>query len=253
MNDDNNEKERERERELCEQKRKEEIRKQMRRIRDDDDPYKDDTDISGEEFFQLDAEYDVIQEIKQHTKAIRDNDDKDIEDIVDVGSSAPVNNDSNRNNNNHEEESDATQQYPKRTREQVINDKYILKQQQQQKAALHQVMEVELRVEKEIRIQEVVDEDTVVVCSSANDNRPGRKGWEVGLYKGFRGWKEAEDDDDDDSKDDVRYYHDSEYDRRHEISNNIVPNKSRKYQQGMKIDDHDYDGDNEDPNKSKQQ
>ena len=62
-------------------------------------------------------------------------------------SSAPGNNDSNRNNNNHEEqeESDATQQYPNRTREQVVNDKYIL---EQQKAASHQVMEVELRVEK---------------------------------------------------------------------------------------------------------
>ena len=33
---------------------------------------------------------------------------------------------------------------------------------------LHQVMEEELRVEKEIQIQEVVDEDTVVVCISAN-------------------------------------------------------------------------------------
>ena len=88
-------------------------------------------------------------------------------------------------------------------------------------------------------IQEVVDEDTVGVRSSANDNWPGRKGWEVGLYIGFCGWKEAEDDDNDDSKDDVCYYHDSEYDRRHEISNNIIPNKSRKNQQGMKIDDHD--------------
>ena len=63
---------------------------------------------------------------------------------------------------------------------------------------------------------------------------------------------EAEDDDDDDSEDDVRYYHDNEYDRRHEISNSIVPNKSWKYEQGMKIDDQDYDGDNEEPNKSKQ-
>ena len=44
----------------------------------------------------------------------------------------------------------------------------------------------------------------------------------------------------------------SEYDRRHVMSNNIVPNKSQKYQQGMKIDDQDYDGDNEEPNKSKQ-
>ena len=41
----------EREREQCEQERKEEIRKRIRRIRDDDDPYKDDTDISDEEFF----------------------------------------------------------------------------------------------------------------------------------------------------------------------------------------------------------
>jgi len=56
-----------------------------------------------------------------------------------------------------------------------------------------------------------------------------------------------------DSDDNVRYYHDSKYDRRHKISNIIVPNKSRKYQQGMKIDDHDYDGDDEDSNKSKQQ
>ena len=79
----------------------------------------------------------VINQLSKNipTKAIRDNDD---EDIVDVGSSAPGNNDvdddndtdSDRNNNNHEEqeESDATQQYPKRTREQVINDRYILKQ-----------------------------------------------------------------------------------------------------------------------------
>ena len=67
---------------------------------------------------------------------------------MDGGSSALVNNDSDRNNNNHEEqeESDATQQYPKRTREQFVNDRYIL---EQQKAAFHQVMEVELRVEKE--------------------------------------------------------------------------------------------------------
>ena len=42
--------------------------------------------------------------------------------------------------------------------------------QQQQKVAPHQEMEVELRVEKEIRIQEVVDEDTVVVRSSANND-----------------------------------------------------------------------------------
>jgi len=171
MNDDNNKKERERE--LCEQKRKE-IRNQFRRILDEDDPYKDDSGISTNEYFQLDAEYDVLLEIKQHKKAIRDNDDKD---FVDVGSSAPGNNDvdddndkdSNRNNNNHEEqeESDATQQYPKSTREQVINDKYIL---EQQKAAFHQVMEIELQVEKEIQTQEVVDKDTVVVCSSANDD-----------------------------------------------------------------------------------
>ena len=43
-------------------------------------------------------------------------------------------------------------------------------QQQQQKSALHQVMEVALRVEKEIRIKKVVEEDTAVVCSSANDD-----------------------------------------------------------------------------------
>ena len=90
---------------------------------DDDDPYKDDSDISTKEYLHLDAEYDVIQEIKQHKNAIRDNDDKD---IVDVESSAPGNNDvdddndkdSNRNSNNHEEqeESDATQQYPKKNK-----------------------------------------------------------------------------------------------------------------------------------------
>eukprot|EP00751_Fragilariopsis_kerguelensis_P004891 CAMPEP_0170793690 /NCGR_PEP_ID=MMETSP0733-20121128/22868_1 /TAXON_ID=186038 /ORGANISM="Fragilariopsis kerguelensis, Strain L26-C5" /LENGTH=98 /DNA_ID=CAMNT_0011142815 /DNA_START=47 /DNA_END=341 /DNA_ORIENTATION=- len=56
MNDDNNKKERERE--LCEQKRKE-IRNQFRRILDEDDPYKDDSGISTNEYFQLDAEYDV--------------------------------------------------------------------------------------------------------------------------------------------------------------------------------------------------
>ena len=44
----------------------------------------------------------------------------------------------------------------------------ILKQ-QQQKVALHQEREVELRVEKEIRIQKVVDKDTAVVRSSANN------------------------------------------------------------------------------------
>jgi len=41
---------------------------------------------------------------------------------------------------------------------------------EQQKAAFHQVMEIELQVEKEIQTQEVVDKDTVVVCSSANDD-----------------------------------------------------------------------------------
>ena len=41
----------------------------------------------------------------------------------------------------------ATQQYPKRTREQVVNDRYILKQN-----------------------QEVLDDDTVVVRSSANND-----------------------------------------------------------------------------------
>jgi len=34
--------------------------------------------------------------------------------------------------------------------------------------------------------------------------------------------------------------------------NNIVPNKSQKYQQGMKIDDHDYDGDDKDQNPAKE-
>ena len=54
---------------------------------DEDDPYDDGYDISDAELFQLDAECDVIQEIKQHKNAIQDND----EDIVDVGSSALVN------------------------------------------------------------------------------------------------------------------------------------------------------------------
>ena len=51
---------------------------------DEDDPYNDDDDISNANFFQLDAEYDVLLEIKQHKNAIRDNDD---EDNVDVGES----------------------------------------------------------------------------------------------------------------------------------------------------------------------
>ena len=101
-------------------------------------------------------------------------------------------------------------------------------------------------MDKEIRTQEVVDKDTVVVCSSANDNRPGRKGWEVGLYQGFRGWKEADDDKDYESEDDVNYNDNSEYDRRHVKSNNMIPNQSQKYQHWKQIDDFDYNGDDED-------
>ena len=71
-----------------------------------------------------------------------------------------------------------------------------------------------------------------------------RKGWEV-RYTGFCVWKEANDDDDYDSDDNVNYYDNSEYDRRHVMFNSIVPNKSQKYQQGRKIDDHDYDEDDE--------
>ena len=40
----------------------------------------DDEDI-GAEFFRLDAEYDVLQEIKQHKNALRDNDDEDNVDV----------------------------------------------------------------------------------------------------------------------------------------------------------------------------
>ena len=44
---------------------------------------------------------------------------------------------------------------------------------------------------------------------------------------------------------DVNYYDNSEYDRPHAMFNKIVPNKSQKYQQRRKIDDHDYIWDDE--------
>ena len=64
------------EREKREQERKYQARKMFWRTRDDDDPFEDDEDI-GAEFFPLDSEYDVLQEIKQHKNALRDNDDED--------------------------------------------------------------------------------------------------------------------------------------------------------------------------------
>merc|ERR1712238_110362 len=70
----------EREREKREQERKYQVRKMFWCTRDDDDPFWDDEDI-GAEFFQLDAEYDVLQEIKQHKNALRDNDDEDNVDV----------------------------------------------------------------------------------------------------------------------------------------------------------------------------
>ena len=128
----------------------------------------------------MEAEHPILMDQLYRGDYYDDNDNKDIAtgdsggtldaDCDDVDNDND--NDSDRNNNYEEqEESDATQQYPKRTREQVVNDKYILEQQQQQqKAALHQEMEVERRVDKEMQIQEVVDKDTVVVCSSANND-----------------------------------------------------------------------------------
>merc|ERR1712238_350240 len=95
--------------------------------------------------------------------AIRNNDYN-----VDVGESeASVDNDADANDadDDEQEESDDTQQYSKRTREQVINDRYILIQQK-----TRQEMEAEVRVERGIRIQEEVVEDTGVVSSVDNDD-----------------------------------------------------------------------------------
>jgi len=60
MNVDNNKKEREKEQ--CEQERKEEIRKQFRRILDDNDPYNDDTGISHKEWLEIETEHNLILE-----------------------------------------------------------------------------------------------------------------------------------------------------------------------------------------------
>jgi len=119
---------------------------------DDDDLYNDEGDISNADFFQLDAEYDVLLEIKQHKNAIWDNNDKDNVDVgesddsVDADAEADDDHDDDdddeeeeeeeeeedngdeKNNYEKQEESNDTQQYSKRTREQVINDRYILKQ-----------------------------------------------------------------------------------------------------------------------------
>ena len=83
---------------------------------DDNDPYDDDTGISTDEYFQLDAEYDVLLEIKQHKKAIRDNDDKDIVDVGESGASFDTDvdddddNNDDRNNNNYEKQEESEEQ-----------------------------------------------------------------------------------------------------------------------------------------------
>ena len=145
-------KKREREKKKREQERKYKIRKTFWRIMDDDDPLEDDEDI-GAEFFQLDAEYDVLQETKQHKNAIRDNDDEDNVEVGEREASVNADADANDADDDEQEESDDTQ-YPKRTREQVINDRYILKQ---QKTRQHE----KLQMERGIQIQKEVDEDIV--------------------------------------------------------------------------------------------
>ena len=133
-------------REKREQERKEDIQKRFWRIRDEDDPYNDDDDISNADFFQLDAEYDVLQEIKQHKNVLRDNDDEDNVEVGESEASSDADVDDNNAADDEQEKSDDTQQYSKRTREQVINDRYILKQ---QKTRQHE----KLRMERGIQIK----------------------------------------------------------------------------------------------------
>ena len=107
---------------------------------ENNDTYANDTGISNNKWFELDAEYIFsLLEIKQHKNTIWDNDDKATVDVGESVSSFDADaddkndvayDDGDRNNNSQEklEASDDTQQYSKRIREQVINDKYILKQ-----------------------------------------------------------------------------------------------------------------------------
>merc|ERR1712238_190728 len=143
----------EREREKREQERKYQVRKMFWCTRDDDDPFWDDEDI-GAEFFQLDTEYDVLQEIKQHKNALRDNDDEDNVEVGESEGSGNADADDNVATDDEQEKSDDTYQYPERTREQVINDRYILKQQKTRQ-------QEKLRMERGIQIQKEVDEDIV--------------------------------------------------------------------------------------------
>ena len=76
---------------------------------DDDDPYNDDTGISNKIWLEMEAEHDLLLEIKQqlHGQNNKDNNDDEDTAVGDSGTAFAIdcdddNDDGDKNNNNHE-------------------------------------------------------------------------------------------------------------------------------------------------------